>query len=170
MNESEDKKQIDARIELLAIQVARSQANATKWNLNTVILLFAVLITIIILVTQGIGNGVIVPLAVLGLIAVWVIGQRRGRQLYQSSYAETLSGLQQKPGKEAVTLEAQLTSRELQVLNYIAKGYANKIVAFELGISKNTIKSFVSSILTKLNANDRTEAVVIAIKHGLIEV
>ena len=73
MDETEDKKQIDSRIELLAVQIARSQADATKWNLNAVILLFAVLIVVVILVTQGIGNSVVVPLAILGLIAAWIM-------------------------------------------------------------------------------------------------
>ena len=76
--------------------------------------------------------------------------------------------MQQKPSKEAAILPAQLTPRELQVLTYAAQGYANKRIVLELGISENTVKNFISRVLTKLDANDRTEAVVMAIKHGLI--
>ena len=98
------------------------------------------------------------------------MGWRRGSQLYQRICAEELSALQQKPSEEAAAFMAQLTSREIEILNYMAQGYLNKQIAFELGISESTIKSHVSAILSKLNANDRTEAVVIAIKHGLISV
>ena len=63
---------------------------------------------------------------------------------------------------------APLTPREMEILNYIAQGYLNKQIAAELDISEQTIKNHVTSILRKLNANARTEAVVIAIKQGLI--
>ncbi len=62
------------------------------------------------------------------------------------------------------------TPREIEILNYIAQGYLNKQIAVELGISEQTIKNHVTSILRKLNAHVRTEAVVIAIKQGLISI
>jgi len=61
-----------------------------------------------------------------------------------------------------------LTPRETEILGYIAQGYFNKQIAFKLGISEQTIKNHVTSILRKLNANARTEAVVIGIKQGLV--
>ena len=61
-----------------------------------------------------------------------------------------------------------ITLRETEVLNYIAQGYVNKQIAAELGIGDQTIQNYVTSILRKLNANARTEAVVIAIKQGII--
>lgn len=63
-----------------------------------------------------------------------------------------------------------LTPREIEILEFIAKGYLNKQIAAELGISEQTIKNHVTSILRKLNANARTEAVVVAIKQGLIKI
>ena len=63
-----------------------------------------------------------------------------------------------------------LTPREKEILNYIAQGYLNKQIAAELDISEQTIKNHVTSILRKLNANARTEAVVVAIKQGLISI
>jgi len=63
-----------------------------------------------------------------------------------------------------------LTPREIEVLNYIAQGYLNKQIAIELGITEQTIKNHVTSILRKLNANARTDAVVLAIKQGLITI
>ena len=63
-----------------------------------------------------------------------------------------------------------LTPREIEILNYIAQGYLNKQIAIELGISEQTIKNHVTSILRKLNANARTDAVVLALKQGLITI
>ena len=63
-----------------------------------------------------------------------------------------------------------LTPREVEILDYIARGYLNKQIAIELGISEQTIKNHVTSILRKLNANARTEAVVLAIKQGVISI
>lgn len=61
-----------------------------------------------------------------------------------------------------------LTERELDVLRSIASGNSNKIVADNLGISEETVKTHVRSILAKLSANDRTHAVTIALKRGII--
>ena len=69
---------------------------------------------------------------------------------------------------EAEGFISPLTPREMEILNYIAQGYLNKQIAAELDISEQTIKNHVTSILRKLNANARTEAVVVAIKQGLI--
>ena len=71
---------------------------------------------------------------------------------------------------EAEGFISPLTPREKEILNYIAQGYLNKEIAIELDISEQTIKNHVTSILRKLNANARTEAVVVAIKQGLISI
>ena len=65
-------------------------------------------------------------------------------------------------------LTAPLTSRELEVLSYVARGYINKQVAHELYVSEQTVKNHMSSILRKLDANDRTQAVVLAMHYGWI--
>jgi len=62
-----------------------------------------------------------------------------------------------------------LTSREIEVLGLIAAGNANKIVADKLSITEETVKGHVKSILSKLGANDRTHAVTIGLKRGIIE-
>ncbi len=71
---------------------------------------------------------------------------------------------------ESEAVISPLTPREIEILQYIAQGYLNKQIAAELGISEQTIKNHVTSILRKLNANARTEAVVVAIKQGLIKI
>jgi DNA-binding NarL/FixJ family response regulator len=62
----------------------------------------------------------------------------------------------------------ELTSRELQVLNKLIKGLANKQIADALNISENTVKGFLKNILSKLHVADRTEAVTVAIQRGII--
>ncbi len=63
-----------------------------------------------------------------------------------------------------------LTPRETEVLNLIARGFPNKAIALELGISEHTVKFHVGSILGKLHAASRSEAVAIAISHGMVTV
>lgn len=73
-------------------------------------------------------------------------------------------------GKGAEAFISLVTPRELEILNYMAQGYLNKQIAFTLTISEQTVKNHVTSILRKLNANARTQAVVEAIKQGLISI
>src|SRR5215213_508004 len=63
-----------------------------------------------------------------------------------------------------------LTAREIEVLRGVAAGNANKAVAQLLNISEETVKAHMKSILSKLGANDRTHAVTIALKRGIIEI
>jgi DNA-binding NarL/FixJ family response regulator len=62
-----------------------------------------------------------------------------------------------------------LTAREVEVLRLIAAGNANKLVADRLSITEETVKAHVKNILSKLDANDRTHAVTIGLKRGIIE-
>jgi DNA-binding NarL/FixJ family response regulator len=61
-----------------------------------------------------------------------------------------------------------LTGREIEVLRKISAGCSNKLVAVELGIAEDTVKTHMKNILGKLNANDRTHAVLTAIKRGFL--
>jgi len=63
-----------------------------------------------------------------------------------------------------------LTPRELEVLNELAKGLANKQIADAMNISQHTAKGYLKTILTKLQVSDRTEAVTVAIQRGLIHI
>jgi len=62
-----------------------------------------------------------------------------------------------------------LTSREIDVLRLISGGNANKEIAAQLSITEETVKGHVKNILAKLGANDRTHAVTIGLKRGIIE-
>lgn len=72
--------------------------------------------------------------------------------------------------REAAALILPLTPREKDILGYMAKGYLNKQIASALGVREQTIKNHVTSILRKFNANTRTQAVMSAIKEGLISI
>jgi len=63
----------------------------------------------------------------------------------------------------------ELSERERQVLEYIANGRSNKEIGQMLYISEHTVKTHVKSILTKLDAMGRTEAIAVGIKRGLIK-
>lgn len=62
-----------------------------------------------------------------------------------------------------------LTPREIEILDRVAQGNSNKEIAFGLGISDQTVKNHITSILRKLAVNDRTQAVIYALKHGWIK-
>ncbi|MGB7549256.1 MAG: response regulator transcription factor [Terracidiphilus sp.] len=68
----------------------------------------------------------------------------------------------------ARTRDSRLSARERQVLGLVAKGKSNKEIAAELGITEATVKCHVSVILMRLNASDRTQAVMNALQRGLV--
>jgi DNA-binding NarL/FixJ family response regulator len=63
----------------------------------------------------------------------------------------------------------ELTGRELEVLRRVAAGKSNKLIAAELDIAEGTVKTHMKSILPKLDAADRTHAVMIALKRGILD-
>jgi two-component system, NarL family, response regulator len=65
-------------------------------------------------------------------------------------------------------MRTDLTPREVEILKMLSKGPTNKQIGFALGISENTVKNHVYSIIEKLEVSDRTEAATIAIQRGLI--
>jgi DNA-binding NarL/FixJ family response regulator len=73
-------------------------------------------------------------------------------------------------GQEAQPIFAPLSPREVEILDNIAQGMTNKQVAYALSISEQTVKNHMSSILRKLSVNDRTQAVVYAMRQGWIRI
>ena len=63
---------------------------------------------------------------------------------------------------------SELTARELEVLQGIVDGLTNQAIAIQMGISKTTVRSHVSSILAKLNVTNRTQAALLANEHHLL--
>ncbi len=73
-------------------------------------------------------------------------------------------------GQSETPIFAPLSPREVEILDNIAQGMTNKQVAYALSISEQTVKNHMSSILRKLSVNDRTQAVVYAMKQGWIRI
>jgi NarL family two-component system response regulator LiaR len=78
--------------------------------------------------------------------------------------ARLVDAIAQPPGEPA---HERLTAREQEVLALIARGYANKRIALELGIAEKTVKTHVGHVLAKLGVADRTQAAVHAVRMGL---
>lgn len=94
-----------------------------------------------------------------------------GLVLLSTPAAESLTAVF---GDQSLEVEAELsdeiTSREIDVLRMLAHGLVNKDIAARLGISEHTVKFHISSILDKLGASTRTEAVTLGIRRGLIPI
>ena len=93
-----------------------------------------------------------------------------GNVLLSAQAAESLAAVY--GDHEAVSDEfaEEITSREAEVLRMLAEGLVNKDIASRLGISEHTVKFHISSILEKLGASTRTEAVTLGIRRGLIPI
>ncbi len=91
---------------------------------------------------------------------LWVVAPSLARSLIR------LRGLREFAGEES--LVEPLTAREMEVLQLMAQGLANKQIALKLGISEHTVKFHLSSLYAKLNSTSRTEAVKRGLELGLI--
>ena len=96
------KSKITPEMEREAAQKARDKANASRWSLEVAIFLFAVLIIVVVLLFQDIGVEVVAPVAIFGLSMAWLVGWRRGRELYRRYYEE-----------EIIRRELEKTAREV---------------------------------------------------------
>ena len=82
-------------MERLAAQRARIRAKAARWDLDVGVFFFAVLTIVIILSFQGIEVEVVAPVAMFGLAVGWLMGWKKGKQVYESFYDEELFKLEQ---------------------------------------------------------------------------
>jgi predicted membrane chloride channel (bestrophin family) len=111
-DETEVIKQVNGETEQKAARRARDRARNARWDFNVLIFLFAVLIMVIILATYTkAGLEIVAPIAIFGLSMAWLIGWRRGKQLYQRFYDEELSKLEREV-KRAVTETVEETIEE----------------------------------------------------------
>ncbi len=97
----------------------------------------------------------------------------RGESLIHPSVASKIlaefSLMSQKKGKKAAWVEHDLSEREITVLKLVAEGKTNKEIANVLDLSEKTVKNHVRNIFHKLQVYDRTQAAILAIRKGLIE-
>jgi two-component system, NarL family, response regulator YdfI len=94
-----------------------------------------------------------------------------GLVLLSTATAESLAAVYgDQPLEVEDGVSEELTSRETEVLRMLAEGLANKEIAARLGISEHTVKFHISSILDKLGASTRTEAVTLGIRRGIVPI
>jgi len=91
----------------------------------------------------------------------------RGVQDWLNSKVEALSGPYMVDNGEHFV---PLSPREMQILRCVTRGLSNKEIASELGISHQTVKNHMTSILDKLNVDDRTQAAVYALQRGWVRI
>ena len=108
MDDNKVNQPADPEAEIVAAQRARDRANDARWDLDIAVFLFAVLIIVMILLFQGIGIEVVAPIALFGLVMVWLVGWRRGRQLYKRFYEEERTKLKVDSENKAKKLPATL--------------------------------------------------------------
>ena len=100
-----------------------------------------------------------------------ILAAHDGLVLLSAPAAESLAAVYDDRALEVETgLPEEITSRETDVLRMVAEGLVNKDIATRLGISEHTVKFHISSILDKLGASTRTEAVALGIRRGLIPI
>jgi DNA-binding NarL/FixJ family response regulator len=92
----------------------------------------------------------------------------QGLSVIDTTFAGSAGIVWRQPLLPAADHGDQLTAREIEVLNLVAQGWPNKTIATALGISEHTVKFHVGSILGKLGAESRTEAVTIATRRGVV--
>ena len=111
MDEAKVTQQVSPEMERAAAQRAKVRARTARWDLDTAVFAFAILIIVIILLFQGVVVEIVAPVALFGLTMVWLVGWRRGRQLYQRFYDEELSKLEQEV-KKVITGTVEKTVEE----------------------------------------------------------
>ncbi|MFQ5826537.1 MAG: hypothetical protein ACE5IA_04175 [Dehalococcoidia bacterium] len=91
------------KTELVAAR-AKERAQLARWDINSVVFLFAVLILVLILLYEGFGVEVVGPVAFVGLALVWLVGWRRERQLYRYFLSDELLKLERRELEEDRTI------------------------------------------------------------------
>ncbi len=73
------------------------------------------------------------------------------------------------PMQESTTIGKNLSEREMQILRCLSRGMSNADISHELYLSEGTVRNYISSILEKLEVDDRTQAAVLALRYGLVD-
>jgi DNA-binding NarL/FixJ family response regulator len=119
---------------------------------------------------QAGGRGYILKDADLATMLRAVRAVAHGESLLGPTIAEKVMRHFTTLAQERIPLLDELTPRELEVLTLVAEGLGNKEIAAELAISEKTVKNHISNIFSKLHVYDRTQAMLYAIRAGLVQV
>jgi DNA-binding CsgD family transcriptional regulator len=172
-------------IKALLYQKARDRATPLRWNTNILILVSANLMATILLTLWGVSLVITGIVAITGLLLVWALSVRQEKHLANQFFQQELQELKDigttpaasasKNNNTSVGIttappqaEMPITQRELEILAEMAGGKVNKEIATSLNISAMTVKNHISHILEKLDVNDRTSAVLLAVRNGWI--
>ena len=98
-----------------------------------------------------------------------VLAAMDGQVVVPHRIAARVAGARSRREREAGILGDQLTPREYDVLELLVEGVGSETVAARLGISPNTVRTHIQSILTKLQVHSRLEAAAFAVRHGLVD-
>ena len=120
-DKTEDIEQIKREIEKKAAKRAITRAKVDSWDLSIAIFLFVVLILVIVLLFQGIVIEIVAPIAIFGLVCVWLVGWRRRKKLYPSYYEEELIKLARELSVKANNEETVQKKIEETVEKYVQK-------------------------------------------------
>lgn len=118
------------------------------------------------LISGDVPRGYLLKEATANEISAAVSAVAQGLVVFDPAIASLVSN---RPHEQPLSLEgAVLSDREIEVLHHVAAGLPNKGIARELGISEHTVKFHVGTILGKLGAASRTEAVTLAVRSGIL--
>ncbi len=174
---------INQQIRQVLQQRAHERSMSLRWNTYTVIVAYVILTAAIILTLRGVHIALIGLVAAAGLATVWIISRVQARRLERRlleeelhSYTDLLKSSASSAladtapeSAPAPTEPSPLTERECAVLREMAAGRTNKETARALDISEQTVKNHIGHIFLKLGVNDRTSAVLLAIRKGWID-
>lgn len=110
MEDAEVKTPAEIALEKQASLAARVRSQSARWDIDIAIFLFTVLIAVIILLFQNVGVEIVAPVATLGLAGAWLVGWRRGAQLYTRFYEEELAKIKER-SKMTKTVEETIEEK-----------------------------------------------------------
>ncbi|MBT3391796.1 MAG: response regulator transcription factor [Chloroflexi bacterium] len=83
--------------------------------------------------------------------------------------SKLLAHITSQPVPQSTTIASDLSEREMEILRLLARGLTNAEIAEKLFLTKGTVRNYVSSVLAKLEVEDRTQAAILAIRYGLVQ-
>jgi DNA-binding CsgD family transcriptional regulator len=148
-----------------------------QWNTRSLVLLYTTLVAILVLELEKVSVGIVTAIAVVSLLVFIILNRIHSEKLKKQvlnresdGYKRFLTQSTETGGDGAAAIETTLSHREIQILELIAEGNINKQIARELGLSPATVRNHVSRLMQKLDVNDRTAAVVLALSNGWINI
>jgi DNA-binding CsgD family transcriptional regulator len=162
---------------------ARQRVKSARWNGYVLTLAFVIFAVTAVLAIKAQSTTLVAGFAVAGLAALWLFSAMQAKTLERESmenevafYNSLLAAgpelhheVPSEPAEKTAPTDLPLSDREIEVLQQVAMGRTNKEVALALSISEQTVKNHLRHIFSKLDVNDRTSAILVANRSGLID-